>query len=956
MDGSQYPNVIGTSGSSYPSPAAISPHQLQNGQLHQQNGHLAQHTLPPLQPHTNPAMHSVYNSHPHTPRTPGTPNPPTPSNNMRVWNYLFHDASGLSGSIPPAGYCSGTCVAPPVLRPMPAGGVMPQSGISSPYAQSPLMPQQSILQDSEQPTHVVGSQGRRGILPSAPGRPAAPTGAGASKNTVIPQKDADGKFPCPHCTKTYLHAKHLKRHLLRHTGDRPYMCVLCRDTFSRSDILKRHFQKCSIRRGNPTGASHLSHPQAHVKKHAAAQQKAQEGEMNQMNGLNSMQGDNVVHPFGMVQMQDNMSNMPNDQNQLSRSSSISRMDDQQNRDRRNMTNNGSVYGNDVQGTMASNINPQLASYNMPQGQNGMPMFGGSNNPQGPIDWALFQPGAQDTYVNSFPPPNLGQNQIATKTDPHNGETERAAPNDLNDRSLFFSNWGTPPTVNDPYQHLSNQIQTFFYPPGTVVTSQTAGVNAYFSPTNIKDFLEKYTHFHVHFSFLHIPTFRILDAYTGLIAGMCCVGACYSDRVTPAQVRDMMNFVKVALERDSGLFSGGVQSNPTQNEQGNDKLQIEKLQALTLLIALLVWNGTPIQRESARHLFPQVADIARRYDLLRVSSSSYLYSVLHQPHMTLHSIRPEDFDWNVWTEQERRIRLMHLIYLSDVSHGLYFNSPPQFDYSEMHIPLPADDAAWEGQTATECAEALHLYGSDAVKIRNPDGSQRSKQPELDLAVKALFHESYQIHPGSTNLYGKFILIHALLSQIRRAQVDGSLAALNGVSTPLSQNDWVMKPGSAPPSATGSANNSGRATPVSGLNQGISPGAYKTLSTALEKFKSNWDMDMAIQFPPSVQSPRRYGFCRDGIHFFWLAKWMAKSGKHSDLQMAPDQRMGQVMHLLKSVKSWVMSDGASRREELGSVGDIDLDYGVHDLTLNMADLFRPLPQVVGSPNIQSVKTEI
>lgn len=50
------------------------------------------------------------------------------------------------------------------------------------------------------------------------------------------------------------------------TGDRPYMCVLCKDTFSRSDILKRHFQKCSIRRGNPTGATHLSHPQAHLKR------------------------------------------------------------------------------------------------------------------------------------------------------------------------------------------------------------------------------------------------------------------------------------------------------------------------------------------------------------------------------------------------------------------------------------------------------------------------------------------------------------------------------------------------------------------------------------------------------------------------------------------------------------------------------------------------------------------
>lgn len=48
------------------------------------------------------------------------------------------------------------------------------------------------------------------------------------------------------------------------------MCVLCKDTFSRSDILKRHFQKCSLRRGNPTGISHLSHPHAHRKNAQAA--------------------------------------------------------------------------------------------------------------------------------------------------------------------------------------------------------------------------------------------------------------------------------------------------------------------------------------------------------------------------------------------------------------------------------------------------------------------------------------------------------------------------------------------------------------------------------------------------------------------------------------------------------------------------------------------------------------
>ena len=122
------------------------------------------------------------------------------------------------------------------------------------------------------------------------------------------------------------------------------MCVLCRDTFSRSDILKRHFQKCSIRRGNPTGASHLSHPHAHVKKNAAAQKALAEGDMNHMNGMGSMPVDNMGHhPFGIIPgpSSDGLPSMPNDQNQLSRSNSM-----QDDRDRRGVTGyNGNVPNN-----------------------------------------------------------------------------------------------------------------------------------------------------------------------------------------------------------------------------------------------------------------------------------------------------------------------------------------------------------------------------------------------------------------------------------------------------------------------------------------------------------------------------------------------------------------------------------------------------------------------------------
>lgn len=248
MDGPQYPNGINATSSAqtYPSPTAISPHQLQSGSPLPQ-------TLPPLQPPASAAMQPMYGSNPHTPRTPGTPNTPNSTNNLPSYqqqtsqptsNRGIYSMSQQSQYPPPQGYATSAPMmpqtttassgpqpiapatgsrAPPVLRPMPPGGIMSQQpGTQSPYgAPNPMMQPQSVLPDGEQPTHVVGSQGRRGILPSAPGRPAAPAAGTGSKNTVIPVKDADGKFPCPHCTKTYLHAKHLKRHLLRRKLSNP---------------------------------------------------------------------------------------------------------------------------------------------------------------------------------------------------------------------------------------------------------------------------------------------------------------------------------------------------------------------------------------------------------------------------------------------------------------------------------------------------------------------------------------------------------------------------------------------------------------------------------------------------------------------------------------------------------------------------------------------------------------
>ena len=116
------------------------------------------------------------------------------------------------------------------------------------------------------------------------------------------------------------------------------------------------------------------------------------------------------------------------------------------------------------------------------------------------------------------------------------------------------------------------------------------------------------------------------------------------------------------------------------------------------------------------------------------------------------------------------------------------------------------------------------------------------------LKALLDDSYQIRPETINMYGKFIVIHALLALLRAAQFRGSATVLNRPNTLLSQHGWI-----AGQQEFRSASNSGQATPVDGMGQLLlDVAAAKTFDIALDKFKSNWAVDMAVQFlvPPSA----------------------------------------------------------------------------------------------------------
>ena len=205
------------------------PYEQTNGfqpQQYQDSTHDNTQTLPPIQAQ-RPVLHHASHSYdqyrsqglPYStsaapypsyygqsmsqaPYTPGLPQYSTNSSFARQTsqpgvNYDYASAPGQSSL--------------PLLRPMPSTGYE-----GDPRA--PLGGVQDILGAGRgnPPRPVVGSQGRRGILPSDEGRPSVPqtNGDSTSKN-FNPAKGADGKYACPHCPKTYLHAKHLKRHHLR---------------------------------------------------------------------------------------------------------------------------------------------------------------------------------------------------------------------------------------------------------------------------------------------------------------------------------------------------------------------------------------------------------------------------------------------------------------------------------------------------------------------------------------------------------------------------------------------------------------------------------------------------------------------------------------------------------------------------------------------------------------------
>jgi hypothetical protein len=588
------------------------------------------------------------------------------------------------------------------------------------------------------------------------------------------------------------------------------------------------------------------------------------------------------------------------------------------------------------------------------------LLNSTSQPSDQSQWQ-FQPGVSDSFMT---PSTLASvhGSINATHNPLDLEQDGIS-NDLFLSATSFGDVTLPfyfdTTKPDPLQTKANELVEFCFPSDNLsdldkkLKQEMADC---LRGDNMKHFLHQFTHFHGHWPVLHMPTFNISHANNGLILVIICIGAVYSDRIPPSQVRILMNCTKITIERTSSIHNL-MRQYPAAGTETDSVLStltpemLEEIQALLLFQILCTWHGDPAQRATARGDYLKFKCIARRFGLFRPDEGPR-GSILHQ----LNDNRIPDagnFDWIAWVEQEKKSRLMFMFFLIDAAMVIYFNCSPQLQLSEIRLPLPADDAAWEAKNQAECANTLGLNGRASQIIHNGDG--KARQWEMMTALNTLMSSSHDIPPNTTNVYSKFILIHALHLQIwiiqKNLSPGGSVSNMDpfnnaaaAFNTPVSQDGWFGDAGSG----HSSRNNSGRGSPADPQTPGGPHQMLKATNNALVKWKRNWDEDMRLQYPPTSSSTRRFGFCRDGVHFYYLAIAILRANRAQDWQASPDARLMQVIRMLKGVRAWAATEAAQKGEDLGSVGDIDPSYGAdQNLTLDMKDLFKPINLQFDSP---------
>lgn len=118
-------------------------------------------------------------------------------------------------------------------------------------------------------------------------------------------------------------------------------------------------------------------------------------------------------------------------------------------------------------------------------------------------------------------------------------------------------------------------------------------------------------------------------------------------------------------------------------------------------------------------------------------------------------------WRDWAFHETTKRALHLTYLHDCCHCIYFTLRPNFARDEVTVPLPCADDLWDASTPKEWYSALQKqsrYGTHLQRFRPP-----GLQEALAFLAEQREDEANEA-PLLVTPFAHFVLSHAILRKL------------------------------------------------------------------------------------------------------------------------------------------------------------------------------------------------
>merc|ERR1712093_113324 len=441
------------------------------------------------------------------------------------------------------------------------------------------------------------------------------------------EMEAQSLSTCNQCGKKFQRKAHLLRHQQQHSGDRPYSCKFCAKTFKRSDVLRDHFSRCE-RRGTSAIPSSLERGR---KRHAC----------DECSRLKVKCDNNVpcrkCTEFGRkcVKTQSSTKSPSSKPEILSAPSSAKEYGALSSAS--SATSVFQQYGHMIQEKNIDVFLNRLDFQNFEQQ---------TNNWQMPNENMILWSGPDSLFLD------------------RRVLEQRAF--DIREKLRYTAAVQNPPHL--PPKELIDAIE--------LITAEklAAYIKLYFR------------HWHKHAPMVHEATFNPCTAALPLVLSLMSLGGMYSkESEDVAKLKGLLDTIEGYIFSIPGLSDEYEMPGRLYAKHGEaasaewQQYQLEELQGAYLMIVLQYWTGNPTARTRVRQQrFPKVVHIFHLLDVLTMQ---------HSPALLIN----DQTSFRTWIRKESFIRTATMAVMLDHAFGLFNNVSPHFQWAEIDLPFPSDDA-------------------------------------------------------------------------------------------------------------------------------------------------------------------------------------------------------------------------------------------------------------------------